>query len=679
MKTYWPVFRPSGLILAAVMLVPHMTGAQTAKPATATAASETAVAQVGVDRVGQQTVVRVQGDGPLSYHVTRMSDPPRVVVDFDGARLATPRNTVASDYDPVQRVRLGQARPDQVRVVIDLDSPREFSVDLKDQALTVAFTDGAKAVAAKSAALAKPVEKPIDKPIDKPIFADAAKPAAAQPGSAQNFALPKTLSANAALASPLPQSLSTIGATAAALNGSSNGSPSGQVTATPAVADASQPPVVRPVAAIDAKRFSGEAISVNLKDVDLKDFFRLVHEISGLNVVLDPAVRGNVTIVLDEVPWDQALDIVLRNNGLSKELDGNVLRIATLDTMKREATDRGALAKAVSDSVAPVTVTRILSYAKASELVTPLKRFLSARGDVMAIDRSNTLVIRDIPDSMPQVDNLIRQLDRKSQQVEIQARVVQASRTFARDIGTQFGVAGVNATPSSANLFGGNPLASNASPLTHMPAPPIVVGTPSAPSATSSGQIPLISNFPAVAPTSGLSFSHVSPNFTLDFFITAAESKGVGKLLSSPQLVTQNNATAIVKQGTQVPIQTTINNTISVQYVDAVLKLQVTPQITADGNVFMDVTVENTQIDNGVPLVNGIPALDTQSAQTKVLIGDGGTVVIGGVMVSQQQTNVFQVPLLGSVPLIGHLFKETSVNVSSQELLFFLTPRLLPG
>jgi type IV pilus assembly protein PilQ len=188
-----------------------------------------------------------------------------------------------------------------------------------------------------------------------------------------------------------------------------------------------------------------------------------------------------------------------------------------------------------------------------------------------------------------------------------------------------------------------------------------------------------MSNFPANAPTSGFSFSRVSPNFTLDFIITAAESKGVGKLLSSPQLVTQNNATAVVKQGTQIPIQTTINNTISVQYVDAVLKLQVTPQITADGNVFMDVTVENTQIDNGIPLVNGVPALDTQSAQTKVLINDGGTVVIGGVMVSQQHTNIFQVPLLGSVPLIGHLFKETSVSVQSQELLFFLTPRLLPG
>jgi len=669
MKTYWPEFRPSGLILAAAMLVPHVGGAQTAKPATATASSETAVAQVGVQRVGQQTVVRVQGDGPLNYHVTRMSNPPRVVVDFDGARLAT-GTTVASDYDPVQRVRLGQFKPDQVRLVIDLESQREFSVNVKDEALTVAFSDAANAVSAKSAAVAKPAEKT--------VTADASKAANAQPGSAQNFALPKSITPNAALASPRPQSLSSIGNTAAALGGLSGGQ-GGQVTATPAVADPSQPPVVRTAAAIDAKRYSGEAISVNLKDVDLKDFFRLIHEISGLNVVLDPAVRGNVTIVLDEVPWDQALDIVLRNNGLSKELDGNVLRIATIDTMKREANDRGALAKAESDSVPPVTVTRILSYAKASELVTPLKRFLSARGDVMAIDRSNTLVIRDIPDSMPQVDNLIRQLDRKSQQVEIQARVVQASRTFARDIGTQFGFAGVTTTPSSANALGGSPIPSNTSPIVHMPAPPIVVGAPASQSATSTGSIPLMSNFPAVAPTSGLSFSHISPNFALDFLITAAESKGVGKLLSSPQLVTQNNATAIVKQGQEIPIQTTINNTISVQYVDVVLKLQVTPQITADGNVFMDVLVENTQIDSGIPLIQGIPALDTQSAQTKVLIDDGGTVVIGGVMVSQQQTNVFQVPLLGSVPLIGHLFKETSVNVSSQELLFFLTPRLLPG
>lgn len=664
MKTYGPIFRPSGLILAAVLVMPQLAGAQGAQPAKAPASSLSAVAQVGVDHAAGLTVVRVQADGPLNYHVMRMSDPPRVVVDFEQARLAATSNTISSDSDPVRRVRLGQSSPDQVRVVIDLKNAAQYKVERKDQALLVTFSDQPQNAVAHSSS---PAEKSSNQDP-----APVAKNAAEQSMRHQSFRLPATLSGNAALASPLPQTINPATVNpATVLNGVSS-----QVTAKPAVADASQPVVAQPVAAAAAvKGYTGEAISVNLKDVDLKDFFRLIHEISGLNVVLDPAVRGSVTLVLDEVPWDQALDIVLRNNGLSKELDGNVLRIATRDTLKREADEETALRRSETEAVDPITVTRVVSYAKASELVTPLKRFLTQRGDIMAIDRSNTLIIRDIPAVMPQVDNLVRQLDRKSQQVEIQARVVQASRTFARDIGTQFGIAGVSTTPNTANFYGGVPTVANASPISHTPPPPIVVqgGT------SGGGSIPLMSNFPAVAPTSGFSFSRVSPNFTLDFLITAAESQGVGKLLSSPQLVTQNNAQAIVKQGQQIPIQTTINNTISVQYVDAVLKLQVTPQITADGNVFMDVLVENTQIDSGIPLIQGTPALDTQSAQTKVLVSDGGTVVIGGVMINQQQTTVNQVPLLGSIPLIGHLFKETSVDVKSQELLFFLTPRLIPG
>ncbi len=186
-------------------------------------------------------------------------------------------------------------------------------------------------------------------------------------------------------------------------------------------------------------------------------------------------------------------------------------------------------------------------------------------------------------------------------------------------------------------------------------------------------------NLGAGVPTSGFYFGHRSPNFAVDFFITAAEAKGVGKLLSKPKVITQNNEKATVKQGTKIPIQTTINNTISVQYIDAVLKLEVTPQITAEGTVFMDVLVENTQIDNGIPRVQGIPALDTQSAETKVLVADGGTVVIGGIIVTQQQTDITEVPIVGSLPMIGRLFKRTNVSVQSQELLFFLTPRIIPG
>jgi type IV pilus assembly protein PilQ len=161
--------------------------------------------------------------------------------------------------------------------------------------------------------------------------------------------------------------------------------------------------------------------------------------------------------------------------------------------------------------------------------------------------------------------------------------------------------------------------------------------------------------------------------------ITAAEDRGVGKLLSKPKVITQNNEKATVKQGTKIPVSTIVNNTVSVQFVDAVLELDVTPQITADGTVYMDVTVENDQIDAAIPRVQGIPALDTESAETKVTVADGGTVVIGGIIISSQRVDIQQVPIVGSLPLIGHLFKRTSVTTQSQELLFFLTPRIIPG
>jgi type IV pilus assembly protein PilQ len=387
--------------------------------------------------------------------------------------------------------------------------------------------------------------------------------------------------------------------------------------------------------------------------------------------VLDPAVKGSLTIVLDEVPWDQALDIVLQNNGLDKQLSGNVLRIATRDTLKKEAETQRDLEKAQAEAVAPVTVTRVLSYGKAEKMKDTLKKFLSQRGDILSDDRSNQLIIRDIPSVIPVVDNLIRQLDRKSQQVEIEARVVSATRSFAQDIGVQLGFAGT--ATSGRSFASGTSQVGTSTFGSNNPPSPVTVASTTPPA------MPLNVNLGAGTPTSGLFLGHRSPNFAVDFFITAAEAKGVGKLLSKPRVVTQNNEKATVKQGQKIPIQTTINNTISVQFIDAVLKLEVTPQITAEGTVFMDVIVENTQIDAGIPRVQGVPALDTQSAETKVLVADGGTVVIGGIIISSQRTDITEVPLLGSLPIIGHLFRRNNIAISSTELLFFLTPRVIPG
>jgi len=684
MKTNWPALRHGYLILASVALTTSPTLAQT--PAGATAAGAV-IASVAITQAPERSAVRVEGEGRLDVHAGRMQNPERLVLDFAGARLAVQKTVIPGISAPVRGVRIGQYRPDVARVVVDLTTVTPYRVARDGDAVVIYFENPSTTPvqpASSAATLTSEQEKPRQE-----FDYRTAPPRMVAGRSSKDSKIP-------APRFPLPSELAQPSVTLASFNEKKEpvrpdsttqqaAQQAVQQANTAASTMAAQAPAVT---ATPAGKYTGEPISVNLKDVDLKDFFRLIHEISGLNVVLDPAVKGSLTIVLDEVPWDQALDIVLQNNSLDKQLNGNVLRIATRATLKTEAETQRDLEKAQAEAVTPVTVPRVLSYAKAATLAPTLKKFLSSRGDILFDDRSNQLIIRDIPSVIPIIDNLIRNLDRKSQQVEIEARVVSASRSFARDIGTQLAFA----TSSGANIIGGNS-AVGASPIfrTIIPglstSPALTFGSPPVPQPVQPGQaptaanvqMPLVTNLGASAPTSGLSYLFTSPNFAIDFMISAAEAKGVGKLLSKPKVITQNNERATVKQGTKIPIQTTINNTISIQFIDAVLKLEVTPQITAEGTVFMDVVVENTQINAGIPRIQGVPALDTQAAETKVTVADGGTVVIGGIIVSTQRTDISQVPLVGSLPLIGHLFKRTAVSTSSQELLFFLTPRIIPG
>lgn len=657
------------------------------------------IQQVSLSESGGQTQINVLGSGHLNYHVMRLQNPDRLVLDFAGAHLGTPTKHIASNLDPVREIRLAQFAPEVSRVVIDLREPARYDINAKGNDVTIAFIGGAPVNGAVKAPPGEASSGLVTTKSSAPQSATAETTVSNIPAPAA--VLPVALTqTSAALATPAPpnplQQGSSVspqvvgqvaGATANARNeasaeagGSSGTSTSAPATSQPVTAAgagsyAAQAPV--PAA---SNRYSGEPISVNLKDVDLRDFFRLIHEISGLNVVVDPTVKGTLTIVLDDVPWDQALDIVLRNNDLDKQLDGNVLRVATKDTVKKEAEEARDLAKAQAEAAEVVTTTRVLSYAKASDLVIPLKKFLSSRGDILADPRSNTLIIRDIPATLPVLDNLIRQLDRKSQQVEIEARVVAANRSFSREIGTQLAFATGNVKRS--NIVGGttdvgtSPIIRN---FPALPVPPIIVSSGSGSGTPTSGSMPLSTNLGVGSPTSGISYMFSSTNFALDMIITALEEKGVGKLLSKPKVITQNNQKATVKQGTKIPVQTIINNTVSVQFVDAVLELDVTPQITAEGTIHMDVTVENDQIDQSIPRVQGIPAIDTQSDETSVTVNDGATIVIGGVIVSSQRTDVQQVPLFGSLPVVGNLFKHTTVNSTAQELLFFLTPRILPN
>ncbi len=674
MKTNWPALRHGYLILASMALASSPALAQTQAPAGATATAAV-ISSVAITQASQRAAVRVEGEGRLEVRAGRMQNPDRLVLDFAGARLAVQKTVIPGISAPVRGVRIGQYRPDVARVVVDLTAATPYQISRDGEAVVIYFeTPSATPVEPVSSATTLTLRQSEKA---RPEFRYSAASPRLVAGrsskdwkiSAPRFALPGELTQpSVTLASfggkkePVRPDSTTQQAAAQQAVQQANTAATTMATSSATQAPAGAAP------APAAGKYTGEPISVNLKDVDLKDFFRLIHEISGLNVVLDPAVKGSLTIVLDEVPWDQALDIVMQNNSLDKQLNGNVLRIATRSTLKNEAETQRDLEKAQAEAIAPVTVTRVLSYAKAASMAPTLKKFLSSRGDILYDDRSNQVIIRDIPSVIPILDNLIRQLDRKSQQVEIEARVVSASRSFALDIGTQLGFAG---RTTSGRSFAGGDSAVGTSDVTTTP-PPFYTSA-----GTSS--LPLNTNLGAGAPTSGLFLGHRSPNFAVDFFITAAEAKGVGKLLSKPKVITQNNEKATVKQGTKIPIQTTINNTISVQFIDAVLKLEVTPQITAEGTVFMDVLVENTQIDAGIPRVSGIPALNTESAETKVTVADGGTVVIGGIIISSQRTDIQQVPLVGSLPLIGHLFKRTNITTTSQELMFFLTPRIIPG
>ena len=651
--------------------------------AVTTAGAVQKIQQVLLSEKGDATQVHIVGSGALAYHTMRLHNPDRLVLDFESSHLRTSSRHIASNLDPVREIRLAQFKPDVSRVVIDLRESATYDITSSGNDVTVAFGPHAgpanaepvsKAAVVSVARASEPGVPAARTGSPSPIPA----PAALLPAS-----LTRTSAALAAPAVPEPPQQVAADATQVANQAAAASNPGGAAAKEAAASGTPAMPAAGDTDANDTRtgppmstRYSGEPISVNLKDVDLRDFFRLIHEVSGLNIVVDPAVKGSLTIVLDDVPWDQALDIVLRNNDLDKQLDGNVLRIATQETIKKEAEESRDLAKAQAEAADVVTTTRVLNYAKAADMATTLKKFLSSRGEILADDRSNTLVIRDVPSTLPVIDNLIRQLDRKSRQVEIEARVVAANRSFDREFGSILGTSG-----RSGNSAVGGASAVGSGALVFTPPPPIYTGSSGGATGgtATSGATPLLTNLGASVPTSGIEYAFQSTNFALDAVLDALEQKGVGKLLSKPKIVTQNNQKATVKQGTKIPVQTIINNTVSVQFVDAVLELDVTPQITGDGNIYMDVTVENDQIDQAIPRVEGIPAIDTQSAQTRVTVSDGATVVIGGIIVSNQQTSVSQVPVLGSVPIIGNLFKHSTVSSTAQELLFFLTPRILPG
>ncbi|HEY0875356.1 MAG TPA: type IV pilus secretin PilQ, partial [Vicinamibacterales bacterium] len=441
-----------------------------------------------------------------------------------------------------------------------------------------------------------------------------------------------------------------------------------------------QPPA-QPAITQTEKRYIGSPVSLDLDGADLRTTLRTLVEHGGLNVVFDPSVQGTVDIMVRDIPWDQALETILRANKLGYVAEGTIIRIAPLTVLAEEEAERHQLAEARALAGELVVRTFALSYAKAQDLQPLLtKSVLSSRGQIQVDSRTNTLIIMDLPDRLQTAENLITSLDRAEPQVEVEARIVQTTRDFARAIGIQWGLNG-RMTPELGNTT--NLAFPNSGTLGGRLGTQGPQGTdPRAGGNESTGTVVGLPaqniGSAAVNTALGLALGSVNGAFNLDVALTALERSGKGRVLSTPRLTTQNNVEARVQQGIQIPLQTVANNTVTVTFKEAVLMLQVTPQITAAGTVIMQVSVTNMSADFSRQ-VNGIPPIDTQEAHTQVQVEDGATTVIGGIFVSREQATRDETPLLHRIPLLGWLFKRDAFQDESRELLIFITPRILKG
>ena len=408
------------------------------------------------------------------------------------------------------------------------------------------------------------------------------------------------------------------------------------------------PPAAAQEAGAEAVRqYSGEPVSLDFQQADLRAVLRTFAAISGLNIVIDPDVTGVVEVALERVPWDQALDVILRANRLGYVVDGPIVRIAPLAVLADEEAERRRQAEERALAGELVVATRTLSFARAPAMAAIVTSLLSVRGQVQIDERTNTLVLTDIASRIAAAESLLDELDQRAPQVEIEAHIVQAGQDFARTIGVRWGLGARSVAPADTG--------------------------------ESTGAADATVSLPAGDATSnlGLTLGSVDRGLDLDVALSAAELEGEVRLLSHPRVTTQNNVQAEIVQGDQIPIQVVANNTVTVRFEDAALVMRVEPQITAAGTVIMQLEIENDFADFG-RAVSGIPPIVTQRARTTVQVASGETTVIGGIFEHERSASSERVPALHRIPLLGWLFKRRAERDSTDELLIFLTPRIVP-
>src|SRR5512143_459085 len=596
------------------------------KPEKGTASVVTAV-KASAGKGGVKVAISANGTMVPS---TFMLEGKKLVIDIPGTRSKVRPSVIPVRKGGLDKVRVGQhAAPDQkVRVVLDLTRPMEYEAKSEGNTFIIAMTP--------AAAPAPKAEEKATQEQAAPTEPEKAPAVEQQVAPAPEAAVPPQ--------APVPTA-----------RRAEAGRPERVATGTSSL--------------IGGGKYSGRRISLDLQDADLVNVLRLFAEVANLNMILAPDVKGRVTVRMVNIPWDQAMDIILRMNGLGYALEDNILRIASVGALTKEAEDESKAKEAKKKAEDLVTRIVSINFSKAREIEPTLKKSLSARGESVVDERTNTIIIKDIPRNVDEAVTLVKLLDKPIAQVMIEARIIEASTNFTRDIGVQWG------GTSSHDAAHGNPTGFN------FPNSITVTGGPTL-GTTPSGSGNFFVNLPAaVAQGSGgavgFTFGSLNKALNLDLILSAMESTGEGKVISSPRVSALDNKEAKIEQGQSIPYQTTSATGTQVQFIDALLRLTVTPHVTPDNKIFMKIQATKNAPDTSLLGAGGQPSIRKNEATTEILLADGETAVIGGILTIDRGYTMQKVPFFADIPLIGWLFKQKSSRDNKTELIIFISPKVV--
>lgn len=418
-------------------------------------------------------------------------------------------------------------------------------------------------------------------------------------------------------------------------------------------------------------KYTGKRLSLNFQNISVRAVLQLLADFTGINIVASDSVQGEITLRLNDVPWDEALAIVLKTQGLAKRQVGNVLMIAPASEIAAQEKQMLENQQQVQELEPLRTELIRLNYAKAAEISNLLKdqstSLLTSRGNVSVDERTNTLLVKDTPATLVDVRKLIDKLDIPVKQVLIEARIVNVDTSFEQDLGIRWGI--TNPDHVSGTLQGASAIQQN-----------VIDGNPPLDDVDFNQRLNV--NLPASvdgvaqAPSIGVALAKLGDGYLLDLELSAIETEGGGELISSPRLVTADQHPAMIESGEEIPYQeATSSGATAVEFKKAVLSLKVTPQITPDKKIIMDIKVN--QDKQGTTEVLGVPTIDTRQIETNVLVDNGETIVLGGIYEESKTKDVQRVPFLGEIPLVGALFRNTGKSSERKELLIFITPKIV--